>query len=219
MSDDMQHAVITGGTGALGRALASALQSPGWSVVALGSRDLDVRNRAAVQEYFRQRKTNLLICAAGVTHDAPLVRLSENTWDETWHVNFKGAALCADAVLPGMLAENNGHIVFISSFSALHPPAGQAAYASAKAALLGLATELAARHGSSNIRVNAVLPGFLETKMTASVTDRRRTEILAAHTLGRLNTCHEAARFIRFLHHEMPHTSGQVFQLDSRPSP
>jgi 3-oxoacyl-[acyl-carrier protein] reductase len=219
MSDEMQHAVITGGTGTLGRALASFLQSPGWSVAALGSRDLDVRNRAAVQEYFGGRKTNLLICAAGVTHDAPLARLSANAWDKTWDVNFKGAAFCADAVLPGMLEQNAGHIVFISSFSALHPPAGQAAYASAKAALLGLVTQLAARHGPSNIRVNAVLPGFLQTKMTASVTDRRRAEILAAHTLGRFNTCHEAARFIRFLHHEMPHTSGQVFQLDSRPTP
>lgn len=219
MSDEMQHAVITGGTGTLGRALAIALLAPGWSVAAPGRQNLDVRNRDAVEEYFRTRKTNLLICAAGAIRDAPLVRLSENAWDETWDVNFRGAALCADAVLPGMLAENAGHIVFISSHSALHPPPGQVAYATAKAALVGLVTQLASRHGSSNIRVNAVMPGFLETGMTASVADRRRAEILAAHTLGRLNTCREAAGFIRFLHHEMPHTSGQVFQLDSRPNP
>lgn len=216
MRDEMQHAVITGGTGSLGRALASALQSPGWIIDAPGSRDLDVRDAAAIQNYFSTRKPDLLICAAGVTHDAPLARLSETAWEETIAVNFTGAALCADAVLPGMLARKIGHIVFISSFSALHPPPGQAAYATAKAALLGLVSQLAARHGSSNIRVNAVLPGFLETRMTESVTKRRIAEILAAHTLERFNTCRCAAKFIRFLHHEMPHTSGQIFQLDSR---
>jgi 3-oxoacyl-[acyl-carrier protein] reductase len=61
-----------------------------------------------------------------------------------------------------------------------------------------------------------VLPGFLETTMTSGVTPMRREQILADHTLGRFNTCAHAAEFIRFLHHQMPHTSGQVFQLDSR---
>jgi 3-oxoacyl-[acyl-carrier protein] reductase len=115
-----------------------------------------------------------------------------------------------------MLARNTGHIIFISSFSALHPPLGQVAYAAAKAALLGYVADLAGRHGRSNIRVNAVLPGFLETRMTETVSARRRSEILAAHALERFNTCREAAGFIRFLHHDLPHTSGQVFQLDSR---
>jgi 3-oxoacyl-[acyl-carrier protein] reductase len=116
-----------------------------------------------------------------------------------------------------MIARGHGHIVFISSHSAKHPPVGQAAYASAKAALLGLTADLAALHGASNIRINAVLPGFVETRMTENVTETRRKQVLADHSLGRFNTCREAAAFIRFLHHELPHTSGQVFQLDSRP--
>lgn len=210
------HAVITGGTGSLGRAVADALRSPGWAIAAPGSRELDVRDKAAIHRYFDQRPVDLLVCAAGMTRDAPLIRLTEDVWDETWAVNFNGAALCADAVLPGMLARGAGHIVFISSFSALHPPVGQAAYAAAKAALLGFVADLAPGCGASNIRVNAVLPGFLETRMTEAVTERRRNEILAAHTLGRFNTCREAAGFIRFLHHDLPHTSGRVFQLDSR---
>lgn len=213
----MQHAVITGGTGTLGKALAETLQAPGWTVTAPGSCDLDVRDKAAVQKYFSERKTDLLVCAAGVTHDAPLARLSENAWNDAWAVNFTGAACCATAVLPAMLARKRGHIIFISSYSALHPPVGQVAYASAKAALLGFVTDLAIRHGSSNIRVNAVLPGFLETKMTTSMSVRRRSEILSDHTLNRFNTCPDVAKFIRFLHHEMPHTSGQLLQLDSRP--
>jgi len=216
MQTETQHAVITGGTGSLGRALAAALQDVCRTVEAPGSRELDVRDSAAIAGYFAQRRVDLLVCAAGITRDAPLARLTENAWDETWAVNFAGAAACAKAVLPGMISRGAGHIVFISSHSALHPPVGQAAYAAAKAALLGLVTDLARRHGPSNIRINAVLPGFLETRMTEAVTVPRRAEILAAHALGRFNTSDRVAAFIRFLHHELPHTSGQVFQLDSR---
>jgi 3-oxoacyl-[acyl-carrier protein] reductase len=216
MQSETRHAVITGGTGSLGRAIADALQAPHWNIQAPGRAELDVRDQAAVRTYFHGRHVNLLVCAAGITHDAPIARLTHQAWDDTWSVNFRGALDCANAVLPGMIARGDGHIVFISSHSALHPPVGQAAYATAKAALLGMATDLARCHGPSNIRVNAILPGFLQTRMTETVADARRVEILAAHSLGRLNTCERVAAFIHFLHHELPHTSGQVFQLDSR---
>lgn len=215
MTDEF-HALITGGTGSLGRVIAGTLAMPGWSVASPSRHELDVRNAAAVSDYFCGKTIDLLICNAGLAIDAPLARLTEKAWDEVWSVNFAGAAACTAAALPAMMARGAGHIIFISSHSALHPPVGQAAYATAKAALLGFVTDLSERYGSSNIRVNAVLPGFLETRMTESVTERRRTEVLADHVLGRFNTCLEAARFIRFLHHELPHTSGQVFQLDSR---
>jgi 3-oxoacyl-[acyl-carrier protein] reductase len=216
MRQDKQHAVITGGTGSLGRAIAQALDADGFIVAAPGSRELDVRDISAVRAYFLDRSVDLLVCSAGITRDAPLAKLTEQSWDETWNINYEGSLLCANAALSSMVARGSGHIIFISSFSAHHPPIGQTAYASAKAALLGLVSDLAVRHGTSNIRVNAILPGFLETAMTASVTGKRRVEILDHHTLGRLNTCENAAKFIRFLHREMPHTSGQIFQLDSR---
>ena len=108
----------------MGRALAHALQAEGFSVASPGSQELDVRDKSAVEQYFHNRPVDLLVCAAGIIRDAPLARLSEQSWDETWDVNYKGSLLCADAVLPGMAARGLGHIVFISSFSALHPPAG-----------------------------------------------------------------------------------------------
>jgi 3-oxoacyl-[acyl-carrier protein] reductase len=216
MDSETRHAVITGGTGSLGRAVAAAFQESAWTVAAPGSAALDVRDPAAVRTFFHAREVDLLVCAAGITRDAPMARLSPEAWDETWSINYRGALDCANAVLPGMIARHGGHILFISSHSALHPPIGQAAYAAAKAALLGLVTDLARRHGSSNIRVNAILPGFLDSRMTEPLGDARRAEVLAAHTLGRLNTCDRVAAFIHFLHHELPHTSGQVFQLDSR---
>ncbi len=216
MQPETQQVVITGGTGFLARALAIALQDTCRTIAAPGSHELDVRDPAAIAGYFANRRVDLLVCAAGITRDAPLARLAENAWDETWMVNFAGAAACARAVIPGMRDRRQGHIIFISSFSALHPPAGQAAYASAKAALLGLNSDLARSLGPFCVRVNAILPGFLETPMTKTVTTPRRAAILADHALGRFNTCDRVAAFIRFLHHELPHTSGQVFQLDSR---
>ena len=219
MQSATHQAVITGGTGGLGAAIAEALVAPDWSISATGSRELDVKDPAQVRCYFEGRDMDLLVCAAGITRDASLGHLSEEAWDETWSVNFTGALSCIRAVLPSMIERRRGHIILISSFSALRPPRGQAPYAAAKAALLGLVVDLAAQYGSSDIRINAVLPGFLETAMTSGVTPVRREQILADHTLGRFNTCTHAAEFIRFLHHQMPNTSGQVFQLDSRIAP
>jgi 3-oxoacyl-[acyl-carrier protein] reductase len=218
MRNEGQRAVITGGGGTLAREIATCLDMAGWRIETPTRDELDVTDDTAVGKFFAELPVDLLVCAAGITLDAPLIRLDAQTWDETWAVNFKGAFTCAEAVLPGMIARGRGHIVFISSHSALHPPVGQSAYASAKAALLGLTADLAARHGASNVRVNAVLPGFMETRMTRSVTETRRNQVLADHSLGRFSTCRQAAAFIRFLHHELPHTSGQVFQLDSRPA-
>ncbi len=209
-------AVITGGSGDLGSAIADSLKAGGLEVMAPASRELDVRDAEAIRCFFSHTPVDLLVCAAGITRDAPLARLGPADWQECWNVNLLGAARCAREVLPGMIERGRGHLVFISSYSAIHPPAGQCAYAAAKAALLGLTADLATRHGPQNIRVNAILPGFLETRMTREVSARRRAEVLQAHALGRLNTCLEVAAFVRFLHHELAHTSGQLFNLDSR---
>jgi len=211
-----KHAIITGGTGGLGSAIAIELRNHGWRVNALGTSDLDLRDDAAIGSYFGNHTPDLLVCGAGITRDAPLARLDEAAWDETYQVNFRAAYRCAEGVIPGMIERGYGHILFISSQSAVHPPIGQTAYATAKAALLGLTTDLAGEYGSGNIRVNAILPGFLETRMTQSVSSKRREEVLASHHLGRFNTPEAVAAFVRCLHEDLPHTSGQVFRLDSR---
>lgn len=216
MRIEIQQAVITGGTGSMGSAIAQSLQAPAWEILAPGSSELDMCDHAAIRRYFQQHAPDLLICAAGAIKDSLIGSTSQSDWDDLFAVNFKGAAACARAALPSMIAKGKGHIVFISSHSAVHPPAGQLAYVTAKAALLGLVADLALVYGTNNIRVNAVLPGFLETPMTSAVSQRRRQEVLAAHALARFNTVKEVSKFIRHLHHELPHTSGQIFQLDSR---
>lgn len=212
----VKHLVITGGSGGLGQGILHAFAPPAWEVAAPPRGELDVADSAAIQRWFDSRPVDLLVCAAGITRDAPLARLEEMAWDDVFAVNYQGAADCAAAALPGMIRRGHGHIVFISSYSARHPPVGQAAYAAAKAALLGLTESLARQHGRRGIRVNAILPGFMETRMTDAVAARRKTQILADHHLGRLNTPAAVGKFIHHLHEDLPHTSGQVFQLDSR---
>lgn len=212
----MKHLVITGGEGGLAIAIRSTFESTGWQVDAPGRAELDVTDSKAVSTYLSARHPDLLICAAGITRDASLSRLDEEDWDAVMAANYRGSLACAAAVLPAMVSRGRGHIVFISSRSALHPPAGQAAYATAKAAVLGLTRSLASAYGTHDIRVNAILPGFLETKMTAGVSDKRRAEVLAEHVLGRFNTPEAVAKFLLHLHEDLPAVSGQVFQLDSR---
>ena len=212
----MKHLVITGASGGLGKAIVEVFAAASWEIAAPTHGELDVADSAAIRGYFELRPVDLLICAAGITRDALMSRLDESTWDELLAVNYQGAATCAAAVLPQMIKRRSGHVIFISSHSAIHPPRGQIAYATAKAALLGLTPSLAQRNGRHGVRVNAILPGFLETGMTESVSEKRRAEILSEHVLGRFNTPATVARFIRHLHEDLSHTSGQVFQLDSR---
>ncbi len=208
--------VITGGEGGLARALDAAFTAAGHEVLSPGRGRLDVTDPDAVRDFFREHPADLLVCNAGLTRDAPLARLDEAAWDEAMAVNLRGAALCAAAASRTMLKNRRGHIVFVSSFSALHPPAGQAAYAAAKAGLLGLAKSLARELGPAGIRVNTILPGFLDTPMTAALSAERREQVRREHVLDRFNTPEAVAAFLVHLHDQLPHTSGQVFQLDSR---
>ena len=212
----MKQAVITGGSGLLGQAIATALQKPGWKILTPSRAEVDVCDKAAIQSYFQIHSPELLVCGAGMIADSPLLRLTEKMWDDVLATNFQGAVDCARAAIPKMIESRAGHIIFISSFSALNPPLGQVAYATAKAALLGLTQDLSSSYGSFNIRFNTILPGFLETHMTTGVSEKRRKEILKSHTLGRFNTPAAVGKFIYHLHHDLPNTSGQVFQLDSR---
>ena len=213
----MQQAIITGGEGGLGEAISTTLKSAGVDVLSPGRGDLNVADAASVKDYFHQSDDiDLLVCNAGATLDKPLARMSESDWDQVMQVNLKGAFLCAREVSRSMMKRRSGHIIFISSFSAIHPPAGQANYAAAKSALLGMMKSMSQELGARSVRVNAILPGFLETKMTENLSDEVKQAALEKHTLGKFNTPEAVAEFVAHLHQRMPHTSGQVFNLDSR---
>lgn len=214
---DTQKAIITGAEGGLGKALSASLRTASVEVLTPGRNDLDVADSDQVKLFFADAgDVDLLICNAGVTADKPLVRMTESDWDSVMAVNLKGAFLCAREAAKIMMKRRNGHIIFISSYSAVHPPVGQANYAAAKLALLGMMQSMAKELGSRNVRVNAILPGFLETKMTEGLSDTVKVASKEKHTLGRFNTPEAVGDFVAYLHQKLPHTSGQVFNLDSR---
>lgn len=211
-------AVITGGEGDLAKAICEELKQAGFDVVAPGRGELDVTNASSVKAFFADvKRIDLLVNNAGVCRDVALVKMEEAEFDHVVDVNLKGAFLVSQAAVRLMARQRCGHIVNIGSYSALSGPAGQTNYAAAKAGLIGLTQSLAKEYGARNVRVNCVLPGFLETRMTRHLleNDEWHEELMNAHALGRLNTPEDAARFIVFLH-SMENVSGQVFQLDSR---
>jgi NAD(P)-dependent dehydrogenase (short-subunit alcohol dehydrogenase family) len=211
-------AVITGGEGDLAKSICAELQQAGFDVVAPGRGDLDVTDAALVKAFFANvKQIDLLVNNAGVCHDSSVAKMDEAEFDLVVDVNLKGAFLVSQAAVKLMSKQRQGHIVNIGSYSALSGPYGQTNYAAAKAGLIGLTQSLAKEYGARNVRVNCVLPGFLETKMTRHLLEEAafREKLMNAHALGRLNTPQDAARFIVFLH-SMENVSGQVFQLDSR---
>ena len=193
-------ALITGGEGDLAVELRSQLLTAGYEVVAPSHAELDVTDVEAVDAFVKETEgIDLLINNAGVTKDGKVHRMTESGWDEVLEVNAKGSFFCAKAVLRKMMRQRSGHIINIGSYSALRPPLGQANYSAAKAAMVGLTMSLAAESGSRGVRVNCVLPGFLETRMTEGLSDEVKSLKREDHVLGRFNTVADAARFMVFL--------------------
>ena len=222
-----QVALVTGASRGIGRATSIALASTGLSV-ALGYRSdkegaeegaaeaagssagrslavpLDVANEASVADAFERIEADLgsvsvLVNNAGYTKDGLAVRYPLETWDATSDINLRGAFLCSKRALPGMLKARSGRIVNVSSAAALRGNAGQTAYSAAKAGLLGLTRSLAREVGSRGITVNAVCPGFVETRMTERMPDQARDWFVSNTPAGRPGTPEEIAWVIAFL--------------------
>ena len=211
---DSLHVVITGGAGGLARAIVAAL--PGDVIYAPPRAELVVRDEAQVDAYFAKlRRVDVLIANAGLTRDGALANLSMADIDEVIATNLRGTFLCTRAAIKLMMKQRSGHILLIGSRAGKHGTRGQSAYAAAKAGLVGFGQSVAKEYGSRNVRCNIVLPGFLETKFTAHVPEKRLAEIREEHVLGRFNTPENAAKAIAFLA-RLDHVSGQVFTLDSR---
>lgn len=209
-------ALITGGEGTLATALHRECRAAGWTIHAPGRAEMDVTSSSAVREYMTGLNgLDLLINCAGITRDSLLLSQTEEDRDAVLDVCLRGAFLCSREAARLMQPRGEGHIVNIGSHSSVTGPAGQSAYAAAKAGLAALTKSLAAELGPSGIRVNTVLPGWFDSKMTHAASAPARERALAANVLGKLGTPGDAARFVLFLH-SLPAVSGQVFCLDSR---
>ncbi len=222
--------LVTGGNRGIGLAVARAFAAAGDRVAvthrATGAPDglfgvqCDVTDAAAVDAAFSAVESEhgpvqVLVSNAGITDDTLLLRMSEESFERVVDANLTGAYRVAKRAASGMLRARGGRMIFVSSVVALVGSPGQANYAASKAGLIGLARSIARELGSRNITANVIAPGFVETDMTAELTDARKSEILANVPLRRYGTPDEIAATALFLASEpAAYISGVVLPVD-----
>jgi 3-oxoacyl-[acyl-carrier protein] reductase len=144
-------------------------------------------------------RLDILVNNAGINRDAIFVRTRNEDWDRVLAVNLTGAFYCSRAAAKLMMKKRYGRIINISSVVGEMGNAGQAAYVSSKAGLLGLTKTLARELAVRNITVNAITPGFIETDMTAKLDETVKNEHLKAIPLGRYGQPEDIANMVAFL--------------------
>jgi 3-oxoacyl-[acyl-carrier protein] reductase len=233
-----QVALVTGASRGIGRAVAGQLAAAGALVLinfthdaagahetaagiaAAGGRaelapfdvaDAEAAPNAIAALLERLGRCDILVNNAGVAVDGLLLRLRAADWDRVMAVNLRGAFNCTKAVTRAMLRARYGRIVNMTSVIGSMGNAGQAAYAAAKAGVVGFTKSMARELASRNVTVNAVAPGFIDTAMTASLPDSTRTEYVRLIPAGRLGTPAEVAAVVAFLARpESGYITGQV---------
>ena len=206
--------LVTGGNRGIGRAIAEAFVAAGDKVaVTYRSGELpdgvlgvtcDVTDTAAVEAAFAEAEAahgpvEIVVANAGITKDTLLLRMSEEDFTSVLDTNLTGAFRVAKRASKSMLRQRKGRIIFISSVVGLLGSPGQVNYAASKAGLVGMARSMARELGSRNITANVVAPGFIETAMTAELTEDRQKEILASVPLTRYGQVAEIAGVCVFL--------------------
>ncbi|MBA4386719.1 MAG: 3-oxoacyl-ACP reductase [Verrucomicrobia bacterium] len=233
-------AIVTGAARGIGRAIADELAREGADVVicdlkeewcadtvaamqAMGRKSrgygVDVSNSAAVNAMVEDvvktfGRIDIMVNNAGITKDTFLVRMSDEDWDQVIAVNLRGTFLFSRAVSKPMMKQKAGIIVNIASVIGLIGNAGQCNYAASKAGVIALTKSTAKELASRNIRVNAVAPGFIETKMTEVLSEEIRNKMLEVIPMKRFGTAADVARAVLFLASEASsYMTGQVLTV------
>jgi 3-oxoacyl-[acyl-carrier protein] reductase len=237
-----QVALVTGASRGIGRAIAVGLARAGASVFVNFVRDRtaaaetirrihevggeaselafdvtdDAAVRTAVEKVCKDRKNlDILVNNAGLSIDGLVLRLKTEEWEDVLNVNLRGTFHCTKAALRPMLRARYGRIVNIGSVVGSMGNTGQAAYAAAKAGIVGFTKATAREVASRGITVNTVAPGFIETEMVSHLPDARRSEYLSVIPTGRFGTAEEVADVVGFLvRRESGYITGQVVGIN-----
>jgi 3-oxoacyl-[acyl-carrier protein] reductase len=206
--------LVTGGNRGIGLAIARRLSADGDSVTVtsrsgepvegLSVVQCDVRDASSVDEAFTAMEkehgpAEVIVANAGITKDQLLALLKEDAFTDVVDTNLTGAYRVAKRAVRGMMKARRGRLIFISSVIGLYGSPGQANYAASKAGLVGLARSLARELGSRSITANVVAPGFVDSDMTAGLSEDRKAAILGAVPLGRYASADEVAGVVSFL--------------------
>jgi 3-oxoacyl-[acyl-carrier protein] reductase len=231
-------ALVTGGTRGIGRAIAQSLADAG-ARVGVAGRDVgrsqeaasaispeargfacDVADSASVVKLIEDAERDLgsvdiLVNNAGLTRDNILLRLKDDDWDAVINANLRGAFVAIRAASRGMMKRRWGRIINIASVVGIVGNKGQSNYAASKAGLIGLTKSVAKEFASRNILANVIAPGFIETDMTAAMTEEAKRALFAQIPLERLGTPNDVAGLATFLASEHAgYITGQVFVVD-----
>ena len=180
----------------------------------------DVTDKTAIEELVKKAiekfgAIDVLVNNAGITRDNLLMRMSEEEFDKVIEINLKGTYIVTKAVTKYMMKKRKGSIINLSSVVGVAGNAGQCNYAASKAGIIGFTKSIAKELASRNIRSNAVAPGFIETDMTAVLSDEIKENIHNQIPLKRMGTAKEVANLIYFLgSDESAYITGQVINID-----
>ncbi|WMJ86352.1 3-oxoacyl-[acyl-carrier-protein] reductase [Anaerocolumna sp. MB42-C2] len=235
-------AIVTGASRGIGRAIAVTLAHYGATVVVnyCGSKEkaeevvdiiksnggnavtyqADVADFDAVQLMFSEvikqfRKVDILVNNAGITRDNLILKMTEQEFDAVIDTNLKGVFNCLKQVSRLMLKQKSGRIINISSISGVIGNAGQVNYSAAKAGVIGMTKSLAKELGSRGITVNAIAPGYINTDMTAVLSDDLKAKVTDLIPLRRLGEVEDIAETAAFLASDKAaYITGQTIQVD-----
>jgi 3-oxoacyl-[acyl-carrier protein] reductase len=160
-------------------------------------------------------KIDILVNNAGITRDQLVMRMKRNDWDAVINTNLTSAYLCIQQVLPSMLRQRWGRIINVTSVFGQMGQAGQANYSASKAGLIGLTMAMAREVASRNITCNAVAPGFIETSMTAVLSEEFKQTAVKNIPLGRVGSPEDVAHAVCFLaSDDASYITGQVLGVN-----